>query len=189
MYNPRDKVLVHNFYNDLYVTGSFCTYDGHNLRDSVLIGKKLTCGKCGSSYSIETGTVENGPALRNISAFPIDVDRKENMLYVFLPKEQIPPYGKQKIVPKAENHNETYVIIGDTLTTLGAITALRSNYNDKILIIPNGNIRYGYVCSKLLVNAFTSKNVRMHPIENTDRFGISGVVDTIVDDDFLEKNY
>ena len=120
------------------MTGSFWTYDGYDLKDSVLTGNKLIWWNCGSSYWIESGTVENGPALRNISAFPIDIDNAKGDIYAFVPDYKIPSYGKQKIVPPSTLNNETYVIIGDTLTTLGAIVSLRSTYDNKILIIPNG---------------------------------------------------
>ena len=167
-------MLVHNYYNDVFVTGSFWTYDGYDLKDSVLIGNKLIWWKWGSSYWIESGTVENGPAIRNISAFPIDIDKKDGTVYAFLPDSKIPPYGKQKIVPQAKLNLENYVIIGDTLTTLGAIVALRATYDSKIQIIPDGFKKNGFINTKFLIESLQPKDIE-------DQY--------IVDSDFLEKNY
>ena len=92
-----------------------------------MLGNKIICQKWGSGYCIQSGTVENGPALRNISAFPIDID-KDMFIHTFLPKGEIPPFGPQKILPQAEMKNEVYLILGDTLTSLAAICNLKFNF-------------------------------------------------------------
>lgn len=85
--------------------------------------------------------MENGPALRNISAFPVSMDWDKELVRAFLPKNGIPPFGKSKILPKTDITKQKFIILGDTLTTLGAITALRLYFDDQIKIIPNGNSR------------------------------------------------
>ena len=123
---------------------------------------------------METGLVENGPALRKLSAFPIDIDRENDMLSAFIPFGSIPPYGKNTILPVDENSTETFVIIGDTLTTLGAITALRTTFQGRIIVIPNSHDKSGFVNTKVLRES-------LNPCSIKDQY--------IVDSDFLDKNY
>lgn len=97
--------------------------------------------------------MENGPALRNIAVFPIDINYETGMIRAFLPKEEIPQYSRQKIVPKDPKVNQKYVIIGDTLTTLGAITGLRLYFGGEIKIISNGEPNESFVDRKHLIRS------------------------------------
>ncbi|CAI2387138.1 unnamed protein product [Moneuplotes crassus] len=173
-YGEKDKVLVHNYQGDYYVTGSFCSYDGADMRNGCLFGNKLTCSSCGSAFNIESGSVENGPAVRNISAFPIDINRKTDELSCFIPYGSIPPYGKSKIAEKDDNSTERFVIVGDTLASLGAISALRANFQGELIVIPNTFEKPGFVNTKAL-------RENLNPLGVKDQY--------IVDPDFLEKNY
>jgi len=60
-----------------YAVASFCGFDFTNLGQGVLIGEKLICPTCGSTYNIKTGKVEQGPALRGLSSFLVQVRDEE----------------------------------------------------------------------------------------------------------------
>lgn len=167
-------MLVYNYKGDYYVTGSFCPYDKEDLKEGAFLGNKIVCAKWGSAFCIVTGTVENGPALRNLSAFPIDLDRKTDFLSIFIPFEGVSAYSRSKIIPKDENSTQRFVILGDTLTTLGAITALRTNYDGEIIIIPNSRPIKGFVNTKFLRESLL-------PLKKNDQY--------IVDPEFLQQNY
>jgi len=53
--------------------GSFCGFDFSNLGQGALLGEKLCCPTCDSSYDIRNGLIENGPNLRNLSTFSVKV--------------------------------------------------------------------------------------------------------------------
>ena len=56
-----------------YAMGSFCGFDFSNLGQGALLGEKLCCPTCDSSYDIRNGLIENGPNLRNLSTFSVKV--------------------------------------------------------------------------------------------------------------------
>jgi hypothetical protein len=95
-------------------------------------------------------------------------------LSIFVPFEGVSAYSRSKILPKDEKSTQRYVILGDTLTTLGAITALRTNFDGEIIIIPNQRPIQGFVNTKFLRESLS-------PLSKTDQY--------IVDPDFLQKNY
>ena len=70
---PTDKVILAKHQDHLYAFGSFCGFDFSNLGQGAMIGNKVICPTCGSNYEIETGNVESGPNMRNLSTFPVKV--------------------------------------------------------------------------------------------------------------------
>jgi hypothetical protein len=144
------------------------------LINGVLFGNKLCWSNWGSAFNVETGFVENGPALRNISVFPVDINSETGMVRAFLPKEEIPQFSRQKIIPRDPKVNQKFVIIGDTLATLGAITALRLYFGGEIKIISNGEPNKSFVDRKQLIQ-------NCKPMKIDQQY--------IVDKKFLQQNY
>lgn len=69
IFHPTDKVVICKLNDKYFALGSFCGFDYTNLATGVFLGEKIICPTCGSSYNINNGFVEQGPALRNISSF------------------------------------------------------------------------------------------------------------------------
>ena len=56
-----------------YCLGSFCGFDYTSLATGALIGEKLICPTCGSAYDIRNSFVDNGPTMRSISSFVVNI--------------------------------------------------------------------------------------------------------------------
>ena len=75
--------------------GSFCGFDFTNLATGALIGEKLCCPTCGSNYDITTGYVNEGPAMRNLSSFVVNI--RENNVNLVVP-DFIPAFAKKNFL-------------------------------------------------------------------------------------------
>ena len=70
-FHPTDKVVIAKHLDKYYAVGSFCGFDYTNLATGALLGDKLICPTCGSTYNVKSGLVDQGPSIRNISSFLI----------------------------------------------------------------------------------------------------------------------
>ena len=86
---PTDKIILGKHDDTYFATGSFCGFDFTNLATGALIGEKLICPTCGSNYDINSGFVDQGPAMRNISSFSVKI--REEEIKVTLP-EHVPAF-------------------------------------------------------------------------------------------------
>lgn len=131
-FHPTDKVIIAKHNGQHYACGSFCGYDFTSLATGAFLGQKLICPTCGSTYNIQNGFVEQGPSLRNISSFLIQV-REENIQLVV--PEHIPAFAQKKYLEREIIDPRTFVIVGDSETALSVIDALRSGYTGRILLV------------------------------------------------------
>jgi nitrite reductase/ring-hydroxylating ferredoxin subunit len=70
-FHPTDKIIVIKHRDTYYALGAFCGFDYSSLAKGALIGEKLICPTCTSTYDIKNGFIDAGPTLRNISSFNI----------------------------------------------------------------------------------------------------------------------
>lgn len=137
-FHPTDKIILLKHEDHYLAMGSYCGYDYKDLSNGVLLGEKLVCSCCGSEYNIHSGMPEQGPNLRTLTQFPCR--ERKGMIEVVVP-EHIPPFQKRPFVRREVIDPRCYVILGDTETALSAITALRSHFTGRIVMVPFS--RYG----------------------------------------------
>ena len=154
--------------NRLYALGSYCGFDFTNLATGALLGEKLICPTCCSSYDIKNGLVDIGPSMRNLSSFNIKV--REEEIKVTVP-EHIPAFAKRKFLGRSKIDPRTFVVIGDSEAALAAMDALRMNFTGRIVNIPVS--QYGqFENQDILKRKFT-------PLTKNETF--------LTDLDFLDK--
>lgn len=90
---PTDKIILAKHQDQLYALGSFCGFDFTNLATGALIGEKLICPSCGSNYDITSGIVDQGPSMRNLSSFNVQI--REELVKVTLP-EHVPAFQHKR---------------------------------------------------------------------------------------------
>ena len=132
-FHPTDKVLILKHDDKYYALGSFCGFDFSNLGQGALLGEKLICPTCNSSYDIKSGHVENGPTMRNLSTFSIKVRNEKVEL---IAPEHVPAFSKKKFLKRETIDPRVFVVLGDNETTLSVIDALRTNFTGRIILIP-----------------------------------------------------
>lgn len=71
VFHPTDKIIVAKHQDTYYALGAFCGFDYTPLAKGALIGEKLICPTCSSTYDIKNGHIDTGPTMRNISSFNI----------------------------------------------------------------------------------------------------------------------
>ena len=130
---PTDKIIVMKHKGKLYAVGSYCGFDFTNLATGALLGEKLICPTCCSSYDIKSGLVDIGPSMRNLSNFSISV--RDEQIKVTVP-EHIPAFAKRKFLGRSKIDPRTFVVIGDSEAALAAMDALRMNFTGNIVCIP-----------------------------------------------------
>lgn len=130
---PTDKIIVLMHKDRLYALGSYCGFDFTNLSTGALLGEKLICPTCLSSYDIKNGLVDIGPAMRNLSSFNITVRDEE--IKVTVP-EHIPAFAKRKFLGRSKIDPRTFVVLGDSEAALAAMDALRMSFTGNIVCIP-----------------------------------------------------
>lgn len=86
---PTDKIIVLNHKGRHYAVGSYCGFDFTNLATGALLGEKLICPTCCSSYDVKTGLVDIGPSMRSLSSF--NVSTRDEEIKVTVP-EHIPAF-------------------------------------------------------------------------------------------------
>jgi len=69
--------LVVNLKGKYYAIGNVCTHMGCLLSDGVLRGEIVTCQCHGSSFSVNTGNVVNGPAKKPEPAFQVKMEANQ----------------------------------------------------------------------------------------------------------------
>lgn len=136
IFHPTDKILIIKHEDKYYALGSFCGFDFTNLGQGALIGEKLICPTCNSSYDIKSGNVETGPTMRNLSTFSIKVRNEKIEL---IAPEHVPAFSKKKFLKRETIDPRTYVILGDNETALSVIDALRTNFTGRIIVVPSSN--------------------------------------------------
>lgn len=113
--------------------GSFCGFDFTNLATGALIGEKLICPTCGSNYDINTGYVDQGPSMRNISSFVVQTREEEVKLVV---PNHIPAFQQKKMLNRSKVDPRKIVVVGDSEAALSSIDALRTTFTGEIILIP-----------------------------------------------------
>jgi len=132
-YYPTDRILIYKFEGKYYATGSFCSYCFANLgTHGVFLGDKITCPRCASAYDIKTGFVDEGPAMKSLSSFNIQI--RNEKVQVVAP-DHIPAFAKRQILERVNADPRVFVVVGDTEAAISAIEGLRSNFTGKILCI------------------------------------------------------
>lgn len=117
----------------LYALGSYCGFDFTNLATGALLGEKLICPTCCSSYDIKNGLVDIGPSMRNLSNF--NITTREEEIKVTVP-EHIPAFAKRKFLGRSKIDPRTFVVLGDSEAALAAMDALRMSFTGNIVCIP-----------------------------------------------------
>jgi hypothetical protein len=119
-----------------FAIGSFCGFDFSNLGTGALLGEKLYCPTCASTYDIKNGHPEFGPNMRNLSTFPIKV--RKGIIELVVP-EHVPAFQKKKFLKRETIDPRVIVVLGDNETALSAIDGLRTNFTGRIIVIPSSN--------------------------------------------------
>ena len=152
----------------LYALGSYCGFDFTNLATGALLGEKLICPTCCSSYDIKNGLVDIGPSMRNLSSF--NITRRDEEIKVTVP-EHIPAFAKRKFLGRSKIDPRTFVVLGDSEAALSAMDALRMSFTGNIVCLPVS--QYGqFENQDVLKNKFT-------PLTKNETF--------LTDLDFLDK--
>jgi len=173
-FNYFQKMLIFKIGDNIYATGSFCSYDLTDLKEGILLGDKLTCPNCLSEYYICDGNVETGPACRNLASFPVSL--RQDKLFVRVPIEKLPIFANPII---AEYNNELdprhIVLIGDTETVVGALNTLRLFFTGKISIITNKGDQHFVDMNKLTKSMFPirAKHARFFDSKDLNEMGIN----------------
>ena len=165
---PTDKIIVLNHKGRIYAVGSYCGFDFTNLATGALLGEKLICPTCCSSYDVKNGLVDIGPSMRNLSSF--NVSTRDGEIKVTVP-EHIPAFAKRKFLGRQKIDPRTFVVLGDSEAALAAMDALRMNFTGNIISIPSG--QYGqFENTDILKRKFT-------PLTKNETF--------LTDMDFLDR--
>ena len=133
VFKPTDKIILLKHKDTHYALGSFCGYDFTNLATGALIGEKLICPTCASTYDITTGYVDQGPTMRNLSSFVVQV--RENIVNLVVP-DRIPAFAQKKFLSRSKIDPRKFVVIGDSEAALAALDALRTTFTGEIILIP-----------------------------------------------------
>ena len=168
VYHPTDKVILAKHNGKLFATGSFCGFDFTNLGNGALLGNKLICPTCGSNYNIESGAVDQGPSMRNISSFLIQ--QRDGKVNLVIP-EHVPAFAKRTFLERAQIDPRTFVVVGDSEAALSVVDTLRTNFTGKIVLIPTSPF-----------GAFENQDIlvrKFHPLQKNEVF--------LVEPDFFER--
>lgn len=136
LFLPLDKVLVYKHGEKYHATGSFCGFDFTNLDEGVYLGDKISCPTCGSIYNITNGLIEQGPSMRNLASFPIQI--RKNKVQLVVP-DHIPAFAMRETLTEENLDPRTMVIIGDSEAALSAIITLRYAFVGKIIVVPTSS--------------------------------------------------
>ena len=131
-FHATDKIILLKHKGKYYATGAFCGFDYTPLAKGALLGEKLYCPTCASSYDIRNGFVDNGPSMRSISSF--NVSTREEAIHVIVP-EHVPAFAIREKLKISGIDPRKFVVFGDSETALSAVDALRSNFTGEILLV------------------------------------------------------
>ena len=134
---PTDKIIITKHKDQLYALGSYCGFCFTNLATGALLGEKLICPCCCSSYDIKNGLVDIGPSMRNLSSFSIKT--RDGQIKVTVP-EHIPAFARRKFLGRSKIDPRTFVVLGDSDAALSAMDALRMNFTGNIVCVPTGQL-------------------------------------------------
>lgn len=165
---PTDKIIVLKHKDQLYALGSYCGFDFTNLATGALLGEKLICPTCLSSYDIKNGLVDIGPSMRNLSSFAIKT--REGKIKVTVP-EHIPAFARRRFLGRSKIDPRTYVVIGDSAAALSAMDALRMGFTGNIINVPVS--QYGQFENTDILNK------KFSPLTKNETY--------LTDNDFLDR--
>lgn len=80
--------------------------------------------------------VDQGPSLRNISSFPVQI--RKNKIQIIVPN-QIPAFSLRETLAREEVDPRTYVLVGDSEACLSAIITLRFTFMGRIIVVPTSS--------------------------------------------------
>ena len=128
-----DNILVSRFNGKLYATGAYCSHLGAPLANGAVFDDKVMCPYHAATYSVITGTSENGPGRDSLPTYEIVQDGKR---YYALVPEQI---QQSRVLPMAKhdpNNKRHFVIVGGGAAGITCAETLRySGFTGKITII------------------------------------------------------
>ena len=73
----RDEVIIANLEGKYYAVSDYCPHAGWLLHDERLEGEVLPCSLHGSTFSIKTGNVVNGPSVVGLKSYSVIVKKGE----------------------------------------------------------------------------------------------------------------
>lgn len=166
-FNYFQKMLLFKISDNYFATGSFCPYDLTDLKEGILLGDKLVCPNCISEFNVADGSIESGPASRNIASFPVSL--RDSKIFVRIPTEKLPVFANPIY---ADYNNELdprhIVLIGDTETVVSALHTLRLVFTGKISIITNKGDQNFVDMNKLTKSLFPLRAKHAKFLDNTD---------------------
>jgi len=69
--NQDEEILVAKYKGKIYAVGNRCTYKGSPLSQGPMFDDKIVCPDHACSYSVISGTSEQGPGRDNIPVFTV----------------------------------------------------------------------------------------------------------------------
>ncbi|KAF8416501.1 hypothetical protein EV426DRAFT_685898 [Tirmania nivea] len=119
------KVLLLKINGNLRALNPRCTHYGAPLVKGVVTGDgRITCPWHGACFHINTGDIENAPALDHLNSFPVQV--KDGGVFITASEEKIKSGRRRpEIQLKATTVGEHVVIVGGGSGAIGAIESLR----------------------------------------------------------------
>ncbi|RPB25288.1 hypothetical protein L211DRAFT_783205 [Terfezia boudieri ATCC MYA-4762] len=119
------KVLLLKVNGTLRALNPRCTHYGAPLVKGVVTGDgRITCPWHGACFHIDTGDIENAPALDYLNSFPVQVRNSE--VFITASEEKIKSGRRRpEIQCKAVNTGEHVVVVGGGSGAIGAIESLR----------------------------------------------------------------
>ncbi|KAI9810230.1 MAG: hypothetical protein M1827_006364 [Pycnora praestabilis] len=129
------KVLLVNSQGKVHAMSSKCTHYGAPLKLGVVTGdNRITCAWHGACFNIETGDVEDAPALDPLAKFKIT--EKDGAVYITGDESTIKSSRRSPNHTCSAQGNEGVVIIGGGSATAGALEGLRGNgYKGAITVL------------------------------------------------------
>ena len=94
-YDLEDRrVLLCNVDGELHAVDDVCSHDEGPLGEGKLRGTQVECPRHGACFDVTDGSVQEGPAVRKISSFPLRVrDGRVQVQLVEAPKPKPDPRG------------------------------------------------------------------------------------------------
>ncbi len=119
-------ILICRVNGKLFATSSHCPHYGAPLIKAPLSSDgKLVCQWHGACFKFQTGEIEDGPTLKSLLKFEIEVD--SSMVYILEPKmdKQISPKVADSIIGIEKDKSPRLVIIGGGASGAAAAVSAR----------------------------------------------------------------
>ncbi|KAF1810610.1 hypothetical protein P152DRAFT_475441 [Eremomyces bilateralis CBS 781.70] len=138
---PDAKVLLAKVRDRVHALSSNCTHYGAPLVKGVLTGEgRLTCPWHGACFHVETGDIENAPALDPLAKY--EVFEKDGGVYIRGEEEVIKASRGQLNIKCQAQGNEKVLVVGGGSGATGAIEGLRGGgYTGHITVISREGYR------------------------------------------------